>query len=274
MVPPTTRELRAARAVEGAWILDQLARLEKELASERSSDPPPRPVPTPVHRTPVRAPPLAPSVVADPPRFGAYSPYLEERLSASRRAVLGLARELREVAERSRTLEQSLQSIERELDRAAQEAAFVRADAELPELGGEEPGSEGIAGRGEDFLEEDVVEITAPVPPLRRTPADLRAEAASLEAGRYGEFTVARYNRTMGDLQARRRTVARGVLVAATAISLVLVTLALLAHEPQPPLWLAVLPVIWLVPVPFFVLSFRGTHRVLRRTRFDLPEGR
>jgi hypothetical protein len=188
--------------------------------------------------------------------------------------VLGLARELREVAERSRTLEHALQSIERELDRAAQEAAFVRAHSEAPEPAWEEPEPDENAEPSDDLFEANEVGRTAPISELRRSPADLRAEAASLEAARYGEFTVARYNRTMGDLQARRRTVARGVLVAATAISLVLVTLAILAHEPQPPLWLAVLPVIWMVPVPFFVLSFRGTHRVLRRTRFDLPEGR
>jgi hypothetical protein len=35
--------------------------------------------------------------------------------------------------------------------------------------------------------------------------------------------------------------------------------------------WIAVLPAIWMIPVPFFVLSFFVTQRVLRRNHLDLP---
>jgi len=35
---------------------------------------------------------------------------------------------------------------------------------------------------------------------------------------------------------------------------------------------LAILPVVWMIPVPFFLVSFRSTHRLLRRERLELSE--
>jgi len=43
-----------------------------------------------------------------------------------------------------------------------------------------------------------------------------------------------------------------------------------LSHEPTPAAFVAGLPVIWMIPVPFFVVSFRGTQRVLRTNPMTL----
>lgn len=176
------------------------------------------------------------------------------------------------MAARSRNLETAVESIEHELARATDELAFVRSrdddrrsDPENdPPTARRPPGDPSRAGVDLDR--------TVARSDRGRFSAAPSAGTSTSEGGRFDRFTVARYNRTMGQVHARRRTVARLVLAAAALISLGLVTLAVLAHEPEPPVWLAVLPVIWMVPVPFFVLAFRGTHRVLRAVQFVLPE--
>jgi uncharacterized membrane protein HdeD (DUF308 family) len=71
-------------------------------------------------------------------------------------------------------------------------------------------------------------------------------------------------------LKSRRRRLALWTVVVAAGISTVLVLLTLWAREPMPAWWLAVLPGIWMLPVPFFVLSFFGTQRVLRRNHLNV----
>jgi len=78
----------------------------------------------------------------------------------------------------------------------------------------------------------------------------------------------------MDALKARRPVVAVIALALAAAVSTLLVAVAVVAHEPEPPFWFAALPIVWMIPVPFFVLSFRGTRRILRRNHFDLPQER
>lgn len=84
-------------------------------------------------------------------------------------------------------------------------------------------------------------------------------------------FTVDRYNRTVGGLSGRWSRTASAVVVAAALISVALELLLLLYWEPTPVWWIAVLPLVWMIPVPFFVVSFRATHRMIRRSSFDLP---
>src|SRR5208282_5270410 len=91
-------------------------------------------------------------------------------------------------------------------------------------------------------------------------------------SGSYEDFTVERYNRTVSKLHDRRLALGWGTVAAAVGISSVLLWLTLQAHEPVPPIWLAVLPLVWMVPVPFFVAAFRGTQRVLRENRLELSE--
>jgi len=106
---------------------------------------------------------------------------------------------------------------------------------------------------------------SATVPPGPGSPA------TSL-SGSYPDYTVNRYNQTVSALHDRRRAIAWGTIVIAIGISALLLVLTLRAHEAMPTIWLASLPLVWMVPVPFFVAAFRGTQRVLQENRLELPE--
>ncbi len=116
-----------------------------------------------------------------------------------------------------------------------------------------------------------------PEPPATALPASSDAPAVAEveskpQSGRFAAFTVEKYNRTIGNLKERRVSLAGWTVALAAVISGVLVTLSLLAHEPAPPIWFAALPAVWMVCVPFFVVSFLSTQRVLRRNHLVLPE--
>ncbi len=86
----------------------------------------------------------------------------------------------------------------------------------------------------------------------------------------YRAFTAEKYNRTIAELQGRRRKLVGWTLGCAALISAGLITLTAMYPEPVPALWIAALPAVWMIPIPFFVLSFRGTHRVLRRNHLGV----
>jgi hypothetical protein len=153
-------------------------------------------------------------------------------------------------------LEAAAVVLEREIGNASQELRFIRTLSDDSTGGG--PSTAAAP-----------VRVQPPAPRNRAAPAP---PAPSVPAP-YGGFTVARYNSTVAGLKARRVPLQWGTLGLGALISATLVALAVLAKEPMPVWWLAALPAVWMVPVPFFVLSFFGTHRVLRRNHLEITGG-
>jgi hypothetical protein len=242
---------------EDTYVLRELDRLRDELSprtpSSTSPSEPEAILPSEGDRSPLPR---------GLPSWGEPSPYLEERLTIARSAVSELVAQSRGVGRSLQGLRNALATIDQELDRASAEIGFLRAD------------------RWEDADVEDVSwRVPTPhSPPLGNlgptaAPSVVPpSTAASTISGSFGDFTLERYNHTVGDLHARRRALGWGTVVAAALISAVLLFLTLQAHEPVPVIWLALLPLVWMIPVPFFVAAFRGTQRVLRRNRLELPE--
>jgi hypothetical protein len=175
-------------------------------------------------------------------------------LNIARSAAARLAREAERVGSDVPGLKTQLETIDRELGRASAELDFVRAN-----------------GRSEKDLDTPYSHVPAAPSPLARGGTE-GLSAMSPVTGSYEDFTVARYNHTVSALHGRRRSLGLGTVVVAVGISALLLVLTLRAHEPAPPIWLAGLPLVWMIPVPFFVAAFRGTQRVLKENRLELPE--
>jgi hypothetical protein len=167
------------------------------------------------------------------------------------------------------SLREDLETIDRELARAREELDFQLADSSS-----ESPGPP-----------VDLPPAPPPVAPISRPGAGAgrgakpasqppRGDPRKSLTGSFPDFTVSRYNQTVSALHARQRSIGWGTVVAAVGISALLLVLTLRADEPLPAMWLALLPLVWMVPVPFFLAAFRGTHRVLRQNRMELPEER
>ena len=225
-----------------------------ERPEQRVPDPPPRAVVPPATPPPSAPPAPATGVVrvpTPPPSDsvapeGEASPYLEERLAAALRAIAQVREEMRDMALRSQTVRDTVGSVEVDLERSVRELEFLRAEqARTPRP-------------------------PVPLPARASRPAPAAGRGPAAATGRYAEFTVDRYNRTMTRVKGRRRRMARWMVVLATLLSVGLVGVDLLFPNPQPAWWLGILPAVWMIPVPFFALSFRGTQRVLRRNHFDL----
>ena len=243
-------------------ILQEIDRLREELGSRstaqgRSS-------------SPAELPEWDESGVSSGPEevdWAASSPYLEERLRVARTLASRLAQEAGNVERGMQGLRTALETMDQELGRASDELDFVRNEAWSEPGPGSRPATVPVprpsagsssATDGRAGASTSLVPTSRPLPPNA--------------TGSFQDFTVARYNRTVEELHARRRATLWVVLVLAAAISAALLFLTLKAHEPVPAVWLAVLPLVWMIPVPFFVVAFRGTHRVLREHRLELPE--
>lgn len=90
----------------------------------------------------------------------------------------------------------------------------------------------------------------------------------------YKDFTVDRYNRTVGSLEARHSRVAALTLLLSAGIGALLIEIVIHSPPSNPSAWIVFLPLVWMVPLPFFLLAFRGTHRILERNPLDLPEAK
>ena len=240
---------------EAREVLGQLDELERALASARSAASA-GPAPT----APLDDPICDPRGRHGRALWGEPSPYLEERMGGARTAAADLGRALDEIAARSGQLRTTVANLEDELTRASREIQFLR---------NEEPVAEPM--------------------PLPSTPVGARSEAATqarpkparsavaarpaAPAASFAQYTTERYNRSVGVLADRRTKIGGTMLVLAAAISAVLLVITYLSHDPTPPFFLAGLPVIWMIPVPFFVVSFRGTQRVLRTNPMNLEGG-
>ncbi|MCI4358417.1 MAG: hypothetical protein L3J95_03060 [Thermoplasmata archaeon] len=197
---------------------------------------------------------------------GSPSAYLEERMEAARSAASGVHREIDEMERRAKDLRGTIVRIERELDQAVRELVFVRSSyggESVPSEPPQPPRSPGVPS----------------FDPAREGRGRSAASAASLSSftsgeaigGRFVRFTVSAYNRTVDDIKRRRGVLAMFTVALSAAVGLTIAILTVVYASASSPLWVAILPVVWLVPVPFFLIAFRGTHRVLRQNHLKLP---
>ena len=204
---------------------------------------------------------------------GAASGYFEEHLEAARRAVGHIDEQVGELQSTSERLRQRVSAAENELDRITREYQFVRdrsnaAGSAAPDGPWAPPWSEG--------------EPTPPTPsPASETsPVTSGSFTAIRAASRdgpppvYEAFTVERYNRTIDSLKGRRPGLVLWTLILSAVVGVVLVLVVLYSPIVSPPIWIAVLPLVWIVPIPYFLLSFRGAQRVLQRNHLNLPEAK
>lgn len=247
-------------------VLDELDAVTREITGARDAEPI-SPIaetaPTPAEESPPPEPepestlqPRGEMLVPSPPseldgQIGAPSPYLEQRLATAQNVAAELSGEFEQMERRSTELRQTAASLETELRRVTDEVVFLRerdAQVAMAEFGGPP---------GED----------APEGPPGSPPAPRKG------APPYEWYTVQRYNATIRRAVAGRRRLAFTTVALAVGISIGLLALTLLANEPIPHPWiLALLPVVWLIPVPFFIASFRGTQRVLGRQPLEISE--
>lgn len=186
---------------------------------------------------------------SDPPEAGEPTPFLRVRLTHAQLLSEGIRLEMAELDRRADHLRDAVERLNTEVRAAAEELAFVRSTdrAAIP--------LSIVPTRAAVDLEPAGV---APDPEERSSP--------------FARFTVRRYNETVGPLQRGHRGRSVALLGLAAAISAVLLYLTILSPEPMPGLAIALLPLVWLIPVPFFVAGFRGTHRLLDRHPLELPE--
>jgi len=216
----------------------------------------PEPAPTP--------PRLEPRSGRSPDLWGAPSPFLDERLAAARASSAAISREFVRMERRTRALRSTVERLQADLDDATTELAFLRS-SEAFEREPDDEGEESDArtepvtrrARRDDFLA-----------PASGTHGPFSGEAPVFQA-----FTARRYDATVRQARDRHRYVAAWTVLLAILISTGLLTVTFFAHEPMPVWYLAALPLVWLIPVPFFLASFRGTHRLLGQERLELSEG-
>jgi len=204
---------------------------------------------------------------------GAPSGYFEEHLEAARTAVGRIDEQVGDLETTSASLRQRVAAAESELDRIRSEYYFVRNNGNngVPSTGNGAPsppwsedgltGSRASAGPEEPGLTSG--SFTA-----------IRAASAASEGAVYEGFGVDRYNRTIDSVKAGRARLVILTLGLSALIGIVLLVLVLYSPIVNPPIWVAILPLVWIIPIPYFLLSFRGTQRVLTRNHLNLPEAK
>lgn len=201
------------------------------------------------------------------------SGYFEEHLEAARRAVGDVDEKVEELQKTSALLRQRVASAETELGRISREYQFLQDRLNAA------PSTGNAGGTAAPWSEDD----PAPPSPLRASRSSaissgsftaIQAASADGPAPVYESFTVDRYNRTIDSLKDRRTKLVAWTLLLSAVIGIVLVLVVLYSPVVNPPIWVAVLPLVWVVPIPYFVLSFRGSHRVLQRNHLNLPEAK
>jgi hypothetical protein len=165
------------------------------------------------------------------------------------------------MGQRSRQVDRNLEALYLELDRAAQELEFLGSEGGF----GFEDTTAPSAGRAE--WDESPTDRTKR--PAAASPTDSAHERNSA----FLKFTAQKYDRTVADLHRRRRRLLFWTVGFGIGISAALEVVNYLSHEVMPPIWLAILPAVWLLPVPFFLLAFRGTQRTLKANRLETGVG-
>lgn len=272
------RELGATdRASDHDPVLEEIDRIWRELNGDGEPGVPWPPlgvdVPNPAAPTsPDAAPPPPPgaepwAAAPEPPDVGVRpnrpdspgpppgtpSGYFEAQLGEARRSAAGMEGDLAEIESTLMRLRGGLATVRADLTHLDQEHGYLRSR---------------ISAEG------NTADRSVPTPslPVRDGPARAEVPAPLGMPPPYHAFTVARYNRTMNEFKGRRAGLATLTLLLSAGIAALLVTLVLYAPATDPPIWVAALPLVWVVPIPFFLLAFRGTHRVLQRNHLNLPE--
>ena len=211
--------------------------------------------------------------IDEPPEpAGARSGYFEEQLTEAGRSVGGMDDDLARLDSSLRRLRGHLATVRTDLTRIAQEWQYHQRRAWSEEA----PGSPAS-------LSSERPSVLLATATGQRSPAAGPARSVAAESSEnmdgspaptppYAAFTVARYNRTMTALKGRRARLAAFTLLLSAGISSALVALVLYSPATHPPIWIAALPLVWVVPIPFFLLSFRGAQRVLGHNHLNLPE--
>jgi hypothetical protein len=262
------RDLPASLVAEYRAVLSELDWLVAALGvpptAESPRPAPSRPAPATVPTPRLRTRPEP--EIAHEERWGVPSPYLDERLAAARAVAATLANEFGRMERRQKGLRSSVANLEAELARATEELTFLRTNGGFDGPDEEEDDDGEVAtARGRS-----APSIGPGAPSASRTTGI--SPSGANESPAYAAFTAARYDETVRDTQSRHGWVAGLTVALAIGISAVLLTITFYAHEAMPVWWLACLPVIWMIPVPFFLASFRGTHRLLGGQPLDLTE--
>lgn len=183
--------------------------------------------------------------------------YLEARIGSASRLAERLEVESDGRDRSSSDFLRDITELRDELRRAARELEFLGAEAEF----GFDRGRS--SSRARPVWDESVEDSAVGTAVLSEAGS---GSAGSIQADGpvYRQYTAPKYDRTVDQLRSRRRRILGWTIGLAVGISATLELLNLVAREPMPSWWLALLPLVWLVPVPFFVLSFWGTQRTLR----------
>ena len=100
-----------------------------------------------------------------------------------------------------------------------------------------------------------------PKPARARSLAVVAPEKTEAPSSKFAQYTTERYNRSVGVLAKQRGKIGTTMIALAAAISAVLLVITYLSHDPTPSVFVAGCRWIWMIPVPFFVVSFRGTPK-------------
>ena len=264
-----THPSASTEAPERDPVLDEIDRILLDVRSRRVGESSPvnsveSDAPKPSN--PVRSEPTGNEDNGDAP-----SGYFEEHLADARLGVESLDKEIARLETSSRKLRHQVPAIESNLDRITGEYLFLRGrgwmETPVVRVGGSHPiWDEDVAN------EEQEAESTVAAAGSTGSPTGSQTGPSSASSAVYREFTVGRYNRAIDSLKVRRARLVTTTLLLSAAVGTLLVTLVLYSPIENPPLWIAALPLVWVIPIPFFLLAFRGTHRVLERNHLNLPE--
>lgn len=199
------------------------------------------------------------------------SGYLDEHFEATRRALGHINETVGELEKTAASLRQRVSVADSELDRVTREYLFLRNQGRMSgpgEVVGSvaPPWSEGEPDDAPTFG------FGAGPPLTSGSFTAIRAASATGVPSVYEQFTVDRYNRTMDSLKAGRTKLVLWTLALSAVIGVALVALMLYSPVVSPPIWIAALPLVWIIPIPYFLLAFRGTQRMLQRNHLNLPE--
>jgi hypothetical protein len=192
--------------------------------------------------------------------------YLEDHLTEARLSVADMDDEIAQLATSAEYLRHRVSLVGSDLDRITREYLITRDRESRPE----EPPVPAVGHRERPPIGRRAVVRTDPpltVPPSHSTAADRVGQAHAV----YEAFTLERYNQTVGAMTSRKGKLIVLTLLLSALIGSVLTIVVLYSPSANPPLWVAVLPLVWVVPIPFFLLSLRATHRVLDQTDLRLP---
>jgi len=265
------RSDQAGLPEEDPLVLDEIDRIISDLQTRRNGSNGPS-------GSSPWAPPYAGATAAFGPGTGASftgtpSGYFEAHLEAARRAVGHIHEKVGELADTSSLLRQRVAAAETELDRISQEYDFVRSRS----VGSDPAASAGTSSPPWwEGYPDSVPSASAPggAPVTSGSFAAIQAASADGPSPVYAAFTVERYNRTIDSMRGGRARLVTWTLILSAVVGVALVLVMLFSPIVYPPMWVAVLPLVWIIPIPYFLLAFRGTQRVVERTHLNLPEAR